>query len=98
MQGMKRRTIRKTVPGMDKKWNRRGREILAAATSAARKGEPEASKWLMCPSLEVRMVAQMAGMSTHGLARLVESVQASAHADHLGRFASFDFQQRPQWR
>ena len=74
---------------MDKIWQGRGRDILKTATRAAKKGEAEAGDWLAGSSLEVRTVAQMAGISEYGLVRLVESIRATRRTDHLDSFLEF---------
>lgn len=86
-QGDKQTTFVNMVIGMDRRWQRRGREILAAATRAAKKGEADASDWLAGTSQEVIAVARMAGVSDHGIDRLVASIRAYRHAGHLERYS-----------
>ena len=79
-------TAKSAVVEMDDRWQRCGREVLSAAIQAAKKGEVDAGDWLAGSSLEVLTVARMAGVSEHGLCRLVETIRVSRHTGYRERF------------
>ena len=62
----------------NERWKRRGQAILKSAIRAASLGDRHAQNWLAGESMEAVTVAQMAGISANGLAKLAARVKVSA--------------------